>query len=293
MEYCFFTPSYRNDIERVQILRQSITHFVKESLNHYIVVPKEDFLMFRKRFSNEKSVIVLKQNDFVSNQFYPSKLYSVVNNLLPGQSWRLSKIKGRPGWIIQQIVKLCMPDIVHEDVAIFLDSDIFFIKHFSIYDIFPQLTGRVLARRNPLSESSMHREHISRSREILKIHQGNTDFHYNSSFPAVWYKDYVVQLQEYLSRIYNQHWQNSLFEAGVISEYNLYGIYVEEILKPNNLELINKPLDIGIWDKEIFERFISDDFSVDKDIVCMVVQSNLGISVNEYQQQINNFLERN
>jgi len=292
MEYCFFTPSYRNDIERVQILRQSIIHFVKESLNHYIVVPKEDFLIFKKRFLNEKSVIVLKQNDFVSNQFYSSKLHSLVNSLLPSQSWRLGKTAGRPGWIIQQIVKLCIPEIVHEDVAIILDSDIFFIKHFSIFDIFTQSTGRVLIRRYPLVESGMQRKHISRSREILNISEGNTNFHY-MSWPVVWYKDYIVQLQEYLSRIYNQHWQNSLFEAGVISEYNIYGIYVEEILKPKNLELIEELLYIGIWDKEDFQRFISDDFSLNKDKFCMVVQSNLGISVNEYKQQINNFLERN
>jgi hypothetical protein len=182
---------------------------------------------------------------------------------------------------------------VHEDVAIFLDSDVFFIKHFSIFDIFPQSTSRVLARRNPLSEASMHSDFISKSREILKIPQGNTNFHYNSSFPAVWYKDYVFQLQEYLSEIYNQHWQDSLFDAGVISEYNLYGIYVEEILQSENLEIINKRLDIGIWDKEDFQRFISNDFSVDKDILCMVVQSNLEISVDEYKKQINKFLERN
>ena len=291
MKYCFFTPSYRGDIERVQILRQSITHFVKESLNHYIVVPKEDFLMFKQRFSHEKSVTILKQNDFVSNQFYLSKLYALVNHLLPSQSWRLSKIAGRSGWIIQQIVKLSIPDIVHEDAAIILDSDIFFIKHFSIFDLFPQSIGRVLARNNPLTESGMHRKHITKAREILKIPQGNTNFHYMSC-PTIWYKDYIVQLQEYISQSYNQHWQNSLFEAGIISEYSIYGIYVEEILKPENLEII-KPLEMGIWDKEGFQRFISDDFQVDKNVFCMIVQSNLGISVDEYQQQINNFLARN
>ncbi len=248
--------------------------------------------MFKKRFLNDKSVIVLKQNDFVNNQFYPSKLYSFVNSLLPSQSWKLSKIAGRPGWIIQQIVKLSISDIVYEDVAIILDSDAFFVKHLSIFDVFPQSTSRYLIRRNQLDESSMHRAHISKSREILNIPQGNTSFHY-MSWPVIWYKDYIVQLQEYLSEIHNQHWQNSLFEAGVISEYNLYGIYIEEILKPKNLDIIEKSLFIGIWDKEDFEKFISNDFSVDKDIFCMVVQSNLGVSVNEYKKQISNFLKRN
>jgi hypothetical protein len=293
MEYCFFTPSYRNDIERVEILRQSINHFVKESLIHYVVVPKQDFFLFKKRFSNEETVIILKQNDFVNSQFYATKLHSLVNYFLPSQSWRLSNIAGRPGWIVQQIVKLSIPDIVQEDAAIILDSDMFFIKHFSIYDIFPQSIGRVLARRHPLTESGMHRKHITKAREILKLPHGDTSFHYNSTFPAIWYKDYIVQLQAYLTQTYNQPWQNSLFEAGIISEYNLYGIYIEEIVKPINLKLIKQVLEIGMWEKKDFERFISDDFQVDKEKFCIVVQSNLGLSVNEYQQQINNFLDKN
>lgn len=106
MDHCFFTPSYRNDLERLVILRQSIKRFVKESLIHYVVVPKEDFYVFKEKFSDDKLVIILKQNDFIKTQFYPSKLYSLVNKVLPNQSWRLNKIAGKPGWIIQQIVKL-------------------------------------------------------------------------------------------------------------------------------------------------------------------------------------------
>jgi len=292
MEYCFFTPSYRNDIERVEILRQSINHFVKESLIHYVVVPKQDFFLFKKRFSNEETVIILKQNDFVNSQFYATKLHSLVNYFLPSQSWRLSNIAGRPGWIIQQIVKLSIPDIVQEDAAIILDSDMFFIKHLSIFDIVTHSKNRVLVRINPLTESGMHRKHITKAREILNISQDDTNFHY-MSWPVVWYKDYIVQLQEYLLQIHNKPWQNSLFEAGIISEYSIYGIYLEEVLKPKNLKLIEKPLSIGIWLKEDFQKFISDDFIVDKDIYCLVVQSNLGISVTEYKQKINKFLEKN
>jgi len=292
MEYCFFTPSYRNDIERVEILRQSINHFVKESLNHYVVVPKQDVVLFKKRFANEKTVIILKQNDFVNSQFYATKLYSLVNYFLPSQSWRLSKFAGRPGWIAQQIVKLNIPNIVQEDAAIILDSDMFFIKHLSIFDIVTHSNNRVLVRINPLTESGMHRKHISNAREILNIPQDDTNFHY-MSWPVVWYKDYIAQLQEYLLQIHNQPWQASLFEAGIISEYSIYGIYLEEVLKPKNLKLIEKPLSIGIWLKEDFQKFISDDFTVDKDIYCLVVQSNLGISVTEYRQKINKFLEKN
>lgn len=97
MKCCFFTPSYHNDLERLIILRQSLKRFVKESLSHYVVVPKEDYFLFKEKFLDDKLVIIYKQNDFVKKQFYPSKLYSLVNKVLPNQSWRLNKISGRPG----------------------------------------------------------------------------------------------------------------------------------------------------------------------------------------------------
>jgi len=133
-------------------------------------------------------------------------------------------------------------------------------------------------------------DHISKSREILKIPSGESDFHY-MSWPVVWYKDLILQFQEYLSNTYNQHWQNVLHEAGIISEYTLYGIYVEEVLRLKNLDIISEPLHVGIWDKEDFQRFLSNGFSVDSNIFCIVVQSNLEIEVNEYYQKISCFLK--
>jgi hypothetical protein len=209
---------------------------------------------------------------------------------LPNQSWRLNKIAGRPGWIHQQIVKLSIPDIVKEDAIIILDSDVFFIKSFSVSQLLSQSTQRALIRIHPLSESGMQREHMSKSREILNIPPGNTDFHY-LAWPVVWYKDLIIQLQEYLSKTNNQHWQYTLLEAGVISEYTLYGLYLEEILKYENLNVITEQLHLGIWDKHDFKRFLSDDFSLHPNTFCIVVQSNLGIDVKEYYQKINNFLK--
>ena len=59
MECCFFTPSYRNDLERLLILRQSVKRFVKESLSHYVIVPKEDFIKLLNS-NREVSVKFLK-----------------------------------------------------------------------------------------------------------------------------------------------------------------------------------------------------------------------------------------
>lgn len=40
-----------------------------------------------------------------------------------------------------------------------------------------------------------------------------------------------------------------------------------------------------------FQRFLSDDFSIDTNIFCIVIQSNLEIEVNKYNQVINHLLK--
>ena len=292
MKYCFFTPSYRGDIDRIKIMRQSILHFVKENLPHYIVVPKEDINLFKNSFSSDESVTILTQNDYVDNKFYPTKLYNFINTLVPSQSWRISKQSGRPGWIIQQIVKLNIPNIIEEDAALIVDSDVFFIKPFSIFDIVSSsFNTRVLIRQHPLDESALQRNHIAKSREILAIPPGNTDFHY-MSWPVVYYKDWGKLLLEYIQKKHEHSWQNVLYDANIFSEYSIYGIYIDEILKPNDLNVIEKSFYKGIWSRNDFNQFIAGKFNLDQNTFCIVVQSNLSIPVESYKKYFQSFLEK-
>ena len=292
MKYCFFTPSYRGDIDRIKIMRQSILYFVKENLPHYIVVPKEDINLFKNSFASDESVTILTQNDYVDNIFYPTKLYNFINTLTPSQSWRISKQSGRPGWIIQQIVKLNIPNIIEEDAALIVDSDVFFIKPFSIFDIVDSsFNTRVLIRQHPLNESAMQRKHIAKSREILAIPPGNTDFHY-MSWPVVYYKDWGKLLLEYIQKKHDHSWQNVLYDTNIFSEYSIYGIYLDEILKPNDLNVVEKSFYQGIWDRNDFNQFIAGKFNLNQNIFCIVVQSNLSIPVESYSKHFKYFLEK-
>ncbi len=291
MNYCFFTPSYIGDIDRVKLLRQSINKFSKEQLTHYIIVPKEDYRAFKKCFILDKNAIVLRQNDYVSKAFYPSISYQILHKLLPSQSWRLGKYAGRPGWIIQQIVKLCIPQIIIEDAAFVVDSDVFFIRPFSIHEILDNSDkDRILIRISPSDESALQRKHISKSRGLFSLPEGATDFHY-MSWPTLLYKDWLQSLQQYLTSKYNKNWQIHLHDANIISEYSIYGIYVEEVARYENYKTITTPLYEGIWSKEDFFNFISGKLLHNPKALCIVIQSNLGIPVKDYMQHVQSYLE--
>ncbi|CAG1022311.1 hypothetical protein MTYM_01623 [Methylococcales bacterium] len=292
MDYCFFTPSYIGDIERVYLLRESIRHFVKESLPHYLIVPKQDYQTFRDKFSLDKNVIILKQNDYVADYFYSTFLYRLLNRIAPQQSWRLHTQSGRPGWIVQQIVKLSLPDIIDEDAAFIIDSDVFFIRPFSIHEIVSQSPDeRILMRRQSTDQRLIHEKHIQRSREILGLETGTAEFNY-MSWPAIFYKDWVKNLQSYLEKKNDCHWQYTLFEANTISEYSIYGVYIDEVAKFKNCKIIATPLHQGIWSYEDFIDFINRKTSYGADKVCIVIQSNLDISVEQYKKHFYSFLNK-
>lgn len=292
MKYCFFTPSYRGDLERVRMLRKSIRHFAHEKLKHYVIVPQEDFDIFRTALSDDDGVVLLKQNDYIDAMFYQGSLYRFIKSILPSsQHWRLSRYEGRPGWILQQIIKLSIPDILaDEDAALVLDSDVFFIKPFSVQDLVGSAeVDRVLVRLQPTDESAMHRDYMAKAREILALPVGETNFHY-MSYPFVYYKDWGRSLLAYIEQKHDVSWQRVLFNAIWFSEYCTYGIYIEEILMPDRLRIIEKPFYTGIWDRQDFDAFIEGKLNYNENTFCIVVQSNLSISPKNYSDYLERFL---
>ena len=63
------------------------------------------------------------------------------------------------------------------------------------------------------------------------------------------------------------------------------------MLRLKNLDIISEPLHVGIWDKQHFQKFLSDDLPIETNTICIIVQSNLEIEINEYYQKISSFLK--
>ena len=66
----------------------------------------------------------MPQGSMVNAVFYPTTRYLVVKKILPSQAWRCGKFAGRPGWFVQQVVKLNAPYVVDTPVIVVLDSEI-------------------------------------------------------------------------------------------------------------------------------------------------------------------------
>lgn len=287
------TPSYINDLERAVWMRKSIRRFQQEPYRHVIAVPSRDLAAFTKAFRGDASVDLFAQEDVVGKIFYPDALYRLLGRVAKSQLWRFEGHAGRAGWVVQQIVKLSCTRWVSEGAVAIIDSDLIFTRPFSAIDLGIDDTTRTLVRITPRDESSKHRVHVNNSRAILGLPPGSSDQHY-MGYPTIWYVDWVRQLQQYLTAKAHADWQVPLHAAGHISEYTIYGIFVEEHLKPEKLALRTKPSHHIVFDSESFRHLKTRRDDLDflrRNFLTLVVQSNLGLPVAEYEEVLDAIID--
>ncbi len=289
----FLTPSYRGDLDRFILLRRTVERFARCRVEHVAAVPRQDMALFRDALQHDTGVRVVAQQDFVAPIFYAPAWSRFLQEKLGRRAWRLTQTRfgGRPGWIVQQIVKLSAPEVFADGPVCVVDSDLLFIREFDVADLFPASGARVLMRLEPEKESAKHRNYMRKSRELLKLAPGSEDHHF-MAYPAIWYMDWVRQLRDELERQHRKPWQQVLYDSGFFSEYLLYGVYLDEVLQPPDLEQRKAPLHVGIWDRDGFDRFmrsprqILDSYPAGKAPLTLVVQSNIGMGPKSYANTI-------
>ncbi len=289
----FFTPSYAPDIDRAVWLRKSIERFYDGPSQHIFAVPHKDKKLFAHKLGNT-GIDYVSQEDMVDPMFYPGLIYKIIGKIAKSQLWRFASHEGRPGWIIQQIVKLSCAKHIHNGPVIFLDSDVFFFKPFNLATLKLDQANRTLIRITPETESAKHRKRIERARNFLSLDAGPTEHNYMGS-PVIWYADWCKQLQQYIEKTHNKPWQHALFDARFISEYSLYGIFVEEVLKPSNLAINDVPYYHIVWDEESFhgfESYFSPDNPHMDSKICTILQSNMGIDPAKYEHLLYSVINR-
>jgi hypothetical protein len=250
-----------------------------------MAVPKQDLPAFREKLSDDPDLRLVTQNEAVASFFYPNQFYRLIEAGAPSQTWRFDSHAGRPGWIIQQIAKLNSTRWIGDGAVVYVDSDVIFTRQFGPEDFGIGDNVRSLIRITPKDEASRHRDHLDRARRILGLPPGTTEHHYLSN-PAVWYADWIRALQDYLTKTHGRDWQRVLFEAKHLSEFTIYGTFVEEVLRPGQLNIIDKPLHSGAWEKAALDELrlsFSDPSSTFKPGLAMVIQSNIGIPVQQYE----------
>jgi Family of unknown function (DUF6492) len=223
-DWAIITPSYSGDFRRCQLLCRSIDQFVSGIWHHYLVVDQQDFALFKPLSGPNRSVVL-------------------VNDILPQKQKRLFKIpfyQGRDlwwsretgfsiGWHVQQMIKIAMAGFVKQAGLLHCDSDMFFVRPFDLRSLYVGQKFRLYRELNRRDLSAISNPAFVKScLNIMGLPQGGSYHSYIDTLVA-WRRESALAMCEYLARRFHGNWQKAFKNRINISEYNLYGLYVDEI----------------------------------------------------------------
>lgn len=221
---CLVTPSYAPDFERCQLLVNSIGQYSSSAFKHYIVVDRQDYRLFRT-LANDNTLILNKE-DLLPKWIVKVPLFTKKNIWF---SWKTLPLRG---WLVQQLIKLSVANYVAEDVLVFADSDVFFIRQFDLRDYIKGDRVRFFCEPHRVSadNSDLARWYYDASK-LLRLEPPHFPANNYMGQLVFWRRNNVLELHRYLEATNNRNWIEVICANWHVSEYILYGVFVEKVLQ--------------------------------------------------------------
>lgn len=279
LSFGIITPSYTPDYERCCLLHQSIRSFVSSPYTHYIVVAQSDFQLF-KGLANETTKVL------------------VVESILPRWIKREPifkkvwiSLKGLPirNWLLQQIVKIATAQFIPEELIIFADSDVAFVKPYNLSNLLQQDQLRLYCDPigNPMQKQMHQKWHESAAKLLdVEVDPQIPDF---IGQVMTWRRSNVISLCKRIEEVTGKSWINAIANTWHFSEYVLYGIYVTQILKASSRHYLDaQTICHDYWDPrplstEEVREFIK---TIKPHQFAIMISAKAGINVQQYQSML-------
>lgn len=221
------TVTYGPDMELFRDLDDSIKRFTDDSVKHTVVVDDRDWKMFRQFASNRCEV--LRVSDLLPRTFLTLPRLNVMVNLR--RPWPPVR-----GWIFQQLVKIAASQVSSADMVLLMDSDVALVRPVS-WDTFVQSGRSVYFRKDAAVHASMPR-HLAWHQVAREMIGSTSTGHpplpdYVDSF-NVWSPDVVRNMCCQIEQVSGKPWQTTFSSHLHVSEFILYGVFVDEVLGPSS-----------------------------------------------------------
>ena len=237
--FAIITPSYYRDFEYCKLLAESVLRHTPAHVHHYILVDRRDRDLFSALVS-PRTHLVLKED------ILPRWLWQI-------PFWRRWWLSARSlpvrGWMVQQLAKLSVNRAVPADVYVFLDSGAFFVRDFD-----PRATmkdGKVPLFREQKEEVRVPwntRWHQISARMLGLPEQSSYDTSYVGNL-VYWRKANLDALQRRIETITGRPWCLALSRHLTMSEYVLYGMFAEHVMKEDSGQYFYPVMNsLSYWD---------------------------------------------
>ena len=281
--WAFVTPSYAGDLQRCNLLCRSMDAFLTGNWHHYVVVDRPHYPLFKHLQGPKRSVLL-------TDDVMPAKMRLLFHlPFVGGRSLWWSRHTGLSlGWHVQQMVKIGIASIVQEDGLAYCDSDVFFLKPLDTSSLMQDGRFRFYRSYHPQSlDIIANPEFFKPCLDLLGLPKEGEHFTYIENF-ITWRRQTVLELCGYLADRFNGKWYNAFRNRLQISEYTLYGLFVDEVQKDQEF---HNPTWSSLcrtqWNRQ--QQSESDAAAVCAALepyqVSVGFQSFLGVDVNILQQQ--------
>ena len=282
---CIITPSFKPDFDRCRLLVQSMDKFAQSPIHHYIIVDQRDYQLFRQFEGSSRTILTVES----ILPWWIRKVPRLKNG------WVSLKTLPIRNWLVQQIVKLEIANWIEEDILIFVDSDVFFIRPFDHYQFVKEEKLRLFREAVPKSqwksETAIKGKWFSTAHKLLDLPAfvdfSNQDFitNYVGNF-ITWKRDNVLQLQRYLEQVAHKSWIESIAGCWHFSEYTLYGVFVEQILQERSGHYLDpQKVSLDYWGTKILspEELQNMFLDIPPEYFAAMISSKSNMSVAQYE----------
>jgi hypothetical protein len=277
------TCSYGPDLQRCQRLCNSIDRFVPRTVRHTVIVPPRDYARFAPLQDSRRRV--LTTGDVLPARF----------TQLPGSEKLWVDRRGWPirGWVMQQLVKLSANRATNAEYLLFADSDLQFLRDFDTRDFVRD--GKLRLHRIPdAMNEGRHRRWHSRAGSLL----GEARDYFGSDYVGqliTWRRSNLVALQRHIEKHQRGPWYVAVSRSLDISEYILYGSFVEHVLgeERNGHFYDSDDLCHCCWFDFEARELLEGTRNLAPNALALLVQSNLGLAPQQEHAVLQAALQQN
>jgi len=270
-QVALITCSYAPDFERCKRLCASMDAWLDATMQHRVVVPARDLPLFRSLANTHRQIVAVE--DVLPARF----LQLPISN-----RWWLSR-SGRPvrGWILQQLTKLSADKITQAEHIVFVDSDLVFLRPLSHAAILRD--NRLRLHRIPgAKDEGLHLRWHHRAAELL----GTTPRYFGSDYIGqliTWRRSRLKGLHQHIEDVQGRPWHEGVAHSLQVSEYILYGAYVDAILGLEASGHYETADDLChcCWFPDEAEALATGEDTLRQGAFALLLQSNLGLTAAE------------
>ena len=201
--FAVVTASHAPDFERCRLLCESMDRHVAGARQHYILVAPHDVALFKELEGPGR--LVIDERDLLPGWLHAFRDPTSMMRRHIWLSWRVPPLRG---WHVQQLRRIALAEKAEEDVLIYCDSDVIFVRPFDCASLMGS-DGLVFYRKaDGIGDGTppTHRRWVANAGRALGLEQHPSHAHDYIATLIAWRRDAVLGMCRHIEALHGRHW---------------------------------------------------------------------------------------